>query len=165
MSLSLVVPSESSSHEERRDPLEDLAWPPKVLEGCPLVLLMGKATLPPLEEPGAPGGASPRVVISLASTASETLTLELITTPEDEAIAASCDKEMSELCMKSLAGSFREGTLRCILDITEAYPDRPAEMYNIARGQCRSLSEDPCRSKQWGGPTAIVSPKSFLPIP
>ena len=28
---SLVVPSESSSHEERGDPLADLAWPPRVL--------------------------------------------------------------------------------------------------------------------------------------
>ena len=44
------------------------------------------------------------------------------------------DAMMMEQFTKSLAGSYREGTLRCILDIAETYPDRPAGVYDIARG-------------------------------
>ena len=130
-----AVPSESSSHEERGDPLAEMAWPPRVLDSYPLtLLLMGKVTVMLPEEPGSLG-----VVISLASTASETLTLEPIATAEDEAVIANCDVLVADLFVNSLAGSYRERTLRCIMDYAETFPDRPAGMYEVARGQCRSL--------------------------
>ena len=52
-----------------------------------------------------------------------------------------------ELFMASLAGSFKEGKLRCILDLAETLPDRPDGMYDVARGQRRSLSEHPSRRR------------------
>ena len=57
------------------------------------------------------------------------------------------DVLLPELCIKSLAGPFTEGTARCTstMDLAEMYPDRPAEMCQIACNQCRSLSEDPRR--------------------
>ena len=72
------------------------------------------------------------------------------------------DAMMMDQITKSLAGLYREGTLRCILDIAETYPDRPAGVYDIARGQCRSLSEDPRRARSFGDKTAKGKPGSFL---
>ena len=119
-----------------------MAWPPRVLDSYPLTLLhTGKETVPLQEEPGSPG-----VVISPALTASETLYIEPITTPEDEAEVANCDRQVADLFLKSLAGSYREGTLRCIMDITETFPDRPAGVYDVARGHaylCRRTRGDP----------------------
>ena len=74
------------------------------------------------------------------------------------------DVQMMDQCMRSLVGSYREGTLRCILDTAETYPDRPAGMYDIARGQCRSLSEDPRRSLKYGESSARGKPRSFRPL-
>ena len=74
-----MVYSEASSHEERGEPLEELAWPPRILEGLPLSLLMMGKTYVPAHDP------EPGVVISPATTASETLTLEPILTEEDVA--------------------------------------------------------------------------------
>ena len=160
------VYSEASSHGERGEPLEELAWPPPVLEGCPLLLLtIGQSFVPaPDVEPGSLGVLSPGAIISLASTASATVALEPIITPEDEAAMALGDAMMMDQFTKSLAGLYREGTLICVLDIAEMYPDRPAGMYDIARGQCRSLSEDPRRARSYGGRTAKGKPKSFRPM-
>ena len=120
---------------------------------------MGKTFVPaPDAEPGLPGVLSPGAVLSPATTASETLTLEPILTPEDEAATAIGDAMMMVQFTKSLVGSYREGTLRCVLDIAETYPDRPAGMYDIARGQCRSLSEDPRRARSFGDKTARGKP-------
>ena len=132
----------------------------------PVALLThGKNVVPaPEVEPGSPGVLSPGAVISPASTASETVALDPILTPEDEVAMALGDAMMMDQFTKSLAGSYREGTLRCILDIAETYPDRPAGMYDIARGQCRSLSEDPRRARKYGGPSARGAPKSFHPL-
>ena len=77
---------------------------------------------------------SPGAIISLATTASETLTLEPSLSPEDEAAMALGDAMMMGQFAKSLAGSYHEGTWRCILDIAETYLDRPAGMYDISRG-------------------------------
>ncbi len=56
------------------------------------------------------------------------------------------------------------GTIRCILDIAETYPERPVGMPDIAREQCQSLSEDPRRRKQIDTPSATTAPKSFRPL-
>ena len=158
--------SEASSPGQRGEPLEELAWPPPVLEGFPLTLLtMGKTLVSARDaEPGLLGVLSPGAAISPATTASETLTLEPIISPEDEAAMALGDAMMMDQFTKSLAGSFREGTLRCILDIAETYPDRPAGMYDVARGQCLSLSEYPRRARSFGGRTAKGKPQSFRPM-
>ena len=50
------------------------------------------------------------------------------------------------------------------MDVAETYPDRPAGMYDIARGQCRSLSEDPKRRRQLDMPTALSAAKSIRPL-
>ena len=68
-----------------------------------------------------------------------------ITTLGDEEEIAKVEDLLAELFMRSLVGSYREGTVRCIMDLAETYPDRPAGMYDLARGRCRSLSEDPKR--------------------
>ena len=161
-----TVYSEASSHEERGEPLEELAWPPRILEGFPLSLLtMGETYVPAQDaEPGSPGVLSPGAVISPATMASETVTLEPIITAEDEASMALGDTMMMDQFTKSLVGSYREGTLRCILDIAETYPDRPAGMYDIARGQCRSSSEDPRRARSFGDKAAKGKPRSFRPM-
>ena len=52
------------------------------------------------------------------------------------------DAALPDLFMKSLAGSYREGAIRCLLDLAETLPDQPVGMYDVARGQCHSLSED-----------------------
>ena len=104
---------------------------------------------------GAPGGpsSSRQTPIPVAAT-----------TPEDEELIATVDAMIPDLFLRSLSGSFREGTVRCLLDLTETYPDRPAGMYDIARGQCRSLSEDPRRKRQLDMPTASSSAKSISPL-
>ena len=71
---------------------------------------------------------------------------------------------MPELHLSSLAGSHKEGKLRCIFDLAETYPDRPAKTYDVARGQCRSLSEDPrrrhtSRERSKSAPRALPSIK------
>ena len=95
---------------------------------------------------------------------SETLTLEPILTPEDEGAMTLGDAMMMDQFIKSLAGSFRGGTLRCILDLAGMYPDRPAGMHDIARGQCCALSEDPRRARNFGDKTAKGKPISVHPM-
>ena len=82
---------------------------------------------------------------------------------KDEAEIVSCDRQIADIFVKSLAGSYREGTLRSIMDIAEMFPGRPAGMYDIARGQCRSLSEDPRRTIRHGGRTARGPSEIFSP--
>ena len=77
---------------------------------------------------------------------------------------AEVDAEIPDLFIRSLAGSYQEGTIRCIMDIAETYLDRPAGMYEIARGQCRSLSEDPKRRRQLDMPSASAAARSIRPL-
>jgi hypothetical protein len=74
------------------------------------------------------------------------------------------DAKIPELFIKSLAGLYQEGTIRCIMDIAETYSDRPAGMHDIARGQCRSLSEDPMRRKNIDMPSATAAPRALKPL-
>ena len=108
-------------------PVEALLWPPRVLEDQPLTLLLKQYRDLALQ-PGFLG------VVSLGVGSIETIIL-----PEDTALMAEMDAIVPELFLKSLAGSYQEGTIRCIMDIAETYLDRPAGMHDIARGQCRSL--------------------------
>ena len=96
-------------------------------------------------QPGSLGVVSLGVasIISSASTASEQVSLGPIVSPEDLALEAEMDAIVPELFLKSLAGSYQEGTIRCIMNIAETYSDRPAGMPDVARGRRRSLSEDP----------------------
>ena len=87
-----------------------------------------------------------------------------ILSPEDTALVAEMDATVPELFLKLLAGSYQEGTIRCIMDIAETYPDRPAGMHDIARGQCRSLLEDPRRRRHIDMSSAKVEPRSFTPM-
>ena len=85
-----------------------LAWPPRALEAYPLTLLM-KNKRDPQSQPGSPGGTSPGgTLVSPASSASEHVFLEPITTPEDEKVIAAMVFALPELFMRSLAGSYRE---------------------------------------------------------
>ena len=56
------------------------------------------------------------------------------TTPDHEAEIAKVDELLPDLFMRSLAGSYREGAVRCLIDLAETYPDRPAGVYDVARG-------------------------------
>ena len=140
-------------------------WPPRVIEEQPLLLLQ-RHIRDLASQPGSLGVVSPGVasIISPASTASEQITFEPVISPEDTALVAEMDAKIPELFIKSLAGSYQEGTIRCIMDIAETYPDRPAGMPDIARGQRRSLSEDPRRRKHIDMPSATVAPKTLTPL-
>ena len=50
------------------------------------------------------------------------------------------------------------------MDIAETYIDRPAGMFDIVRGQCRSLSEDPKRRRQLDMPSASAAARSIRPL-
>ena len=93
-------------------------------------------------QPVSLGGASPGAQ-STTSTRSEEATPQPILVTEDVEDSEEINQTMPELYMASLAGSFKEGKPRCIIDLAETFPDRPVGMYDAARGQCRSLSEDP----------------------
>ena len=86
------------------------------------------------------------------------------TTPEDEKLIATVDAMIPDLFLRSLSGSFREGAVRCLLDLTETYPDRPARMPDVARGQCRSLSEDPSTRIDADLPVATSAPLARPPL-
>ena len=124
-----------------------------------------KSTRDPQSQPGLLGGSSLGSLVSPASSAAEHVFLEPVTTPEDENTIAALDAALPDLFMRSLAGSYREGTIRCLLDLAETLPDRVAGMCDIARGQCRSLSEDPWRRR--GGdvlPSARRDPRVIRPL-
>jgi hypothetical protein len=102
--------------------------------------------------------------ISPASTTSEQISLEPVLSPEDTALVAEMEAKIPELFIKSLAGSHQEDTIRCIMDIAATYLDRLVGMHDIARGQGRSLSEDPRRRRQLDMPSATSAPKSVRPL-
>ena len=77
---------------------------------------------------------------------------------------AEVDTAIPDLFIRSLVGSYQEGTIICIMDIAETYPDRPAGMYDVARGQCLSLSEDPKRRRQLDMPSASSAARSIRPL-
>ncbi|MFM7984436.1 MAG: hypothetical protein ACKPKO_34435, partial [Candidatus Fonsibacter sp.] len=114
-----TVPSESEAEPEE----PAMLWPPRVIDDCPCSLLHGTM---PLTSGICPACASQP-------------------TPEDVAMVAETDKNIPETFNRALAGSFKEGTLRCLVDLTGTFLDRPAGMPQIARGQCRSLSVLPNR--------------------
>ena len=92
------------------------------------------------------------------------LYLEPVLSDKDTAVLDLVDAQIPELCIRSLAGSYQEGTVRCIMDIAETYLDRPAGMYDVARGQCRSLAEDPKRKRQLDMPSATAAARSIRPF-
>ncbi|MFM7977930.1 MAG: hypothetical protein ACKPKO_01330, partial [Candidatus Fonsibacter sp.] len=75
-------------------------------------------------------------------------------------LIAETERLIPEVFQKFLAGSFREGTLRCWIDLTGTFPDRPANAPQIARGQFRSLSEEPNRSSRNNLPRAVSASRS-----
>ena len=77
---------------------------------------------------------------------------------------AEVDATIPDLFIRSLAGLDQEGTIRCIMDIAETYLDRPAGMYDIAWGLCRSLSEEPKRRRQLDMPSATTAAQSIRPL-
>ena len=100
-------------------------------------------------QPGSLGGTFPAggTLVSPVCSASGQPVLQPITTPEDDEVIARVEAMLPELCVRSLAGSYREGTVRCLMGLVETHPDRPAGISDIARGQCRSLSEGPNRRR------------------
>ena len=52
-----------------------------------------------------------------------------------------------------------------MLDLAETLPERPVGMYDVARGQCRSLSEDPRRRRSNDVlPSARRVPRAICPL-
>ena len=121
------------------EPVETILWPPRVLESQPLTFLL-RDVRDPVLEPGTPGVAASNIS-PISTVGSENILFEPVLSVEDTALVAEVDAAIPDLFIKSLAGSYKEGTIRCIMDVAETYPDRPAGMYDVARGQCRSLSE------------------------
>ncbi|MFM7987811.1 MAG: hypothetical protein ACKPKO_51715, partial [Candidatus Fonsibacter sp.] len=117
-----------------------LLWPPRILEGYPCPVLISSDLY---EE----SGIRPAVA--------------QVPSAEDIVLIEEVDKEVPDAFNKALAGSFSEGTIRCLLDITGTFPDRPGGRTSIARGQCRSLSEEPSRRKEF--PEAASAPRSYTP--
>ncbi|MFM7977693.1 MAG: hypothetical protein ACKPKO_00110, partial [Candidatus Fonsibacter sp.] len=84
-------------------------------------------------------------------------------TPDDVAMIAETDRNVPEVFNRALAGSLKEGTLRCLVDLKGTFLDRPAGMPHIARGQCRSLSEEPNRLSRSDLPRAVSAPRTYGP--
>ena len=73
------------------------------------------------EESDSLGGPS---YISPTSTLSEQVVMpEAVVSSADEALIATVDALIPDMLLKSLSGSFREGMVRCLVDLTETYPD------------------------------------------
>ncbi|MFM7987996.1 MAG: hypothetical protein ACKPKO_52650, partial [Candidatus Fonsibacter sp.] len=135
--------SDSESEPEQATALgqPSLLWPPRILEGYPCPLL----TSP--DCPERDSGIRPAVAEPPST--------------EDIVLIEEVDKAVQEVFNKALAGSFGEGTIRCLLDITGTFPDRPGGWTSIARGHCRSLSEEPSRRREL--PEAASAPRSYTP--
>ena len=86
----------------------------------------------PVLEPGTPGVAAP-IISPISSEGSENILFEPVLSVEDTALVAEVDAAIPDLFIKSLAGSYKEGTIRCIMDVAETYLDCPAGMSGIAR--------------------------------
>ncbi|MFM7984749.1 MAG: hypothetical protein ACKPKO_36050 [Candidatus Fonsibacter sp.] len=115
--------SDSESEPDQPSALgqPSLLWPPRILEGYPCPLLTDP------DCPERDSGIRPAVAEPPSA--------------DDIVLIEEVDKAVPEVFNKALAGSFREGTLRCLLDITGTFPDRPGGRTSIAKRQCRSLSE------------------------
>ena len=118
-----------------------MLWPPRILADYPCPILEGNLPL------------TSGIRLACASQP----------THEDVALIAETDKDIPETFNRALAGSFKEGTLRCLVDLTGTFLDRPARMPQIARGQCRSLSEEPNRLSRSDLPRAVSAPRSYGP--
>jgi hypothetical protein len=104
-------------------------------------------------------------VISPASSAgSENILFEPVLSVEGTALMAEVDAAIPDLFIISHAGLYQEGTIRCIMDIAETYLDRPAGMYESARGKCSSLSEDPKRRSQMDMRSAPAAARPIRPL-
>ena len=114
-------------------------------------------------QPG-PLRVAPPVISPASSAGSENILFEPVLSVEDTALLAEVDAAIPDLFIISFAGSYQEGTIRCTLNIAETYLDRPVGMYEIARGQCRSLSEDPKRRRQLDMPSASAAARSIRPL-
>ncbi|MFM7989057.1 MAG: hypothetical protein ACKPKO_58065, partial [Candidatus Fonsibacter sp.] len=109
-----LIPSEESDAEEGvPETFDKLLWPPRILDNYPCPVLDS--------EPALLSGIRPAV-------ASEP-------TKADMASIVETDRLVAETCQRSLAGSYREGTLRCLMDLSGTFPVRPANAPQIARGQ------------------------------
>ena len=97
--------------EQSGAPPVDMAWPLPVLEGYPLTLVLKDHIMGP--QPVSPGGTSPGAQSS-TSTQSEEATPQPILITEDVEVIEEMTETMPELFIASLAGSFKEGKLRCI---------------------------------------------------
>ena len=131
--------------EEMGEPLDSLAWPPRVLDEQPFSLLI-KQVREPVSQPGLLGGTSLGVgsLVSPISTALEQVTLEPITSPDDAAMVVEIDAHLPELFMKLLGGSYCEGTIVCSMDIAE----------NLPRSSCRHV-----RHRSWSMQIVIRRPE------
>ncbi|MFM7982186.1 MAG: hypothetical protein ACKPKO_22990, partial [Candidatus Fonsibacter sp.] len=99
--------SDSESEQEAPSAPEHhgLLLPPRFLDGYPCPLLTYS------DQPELDSGIRPAKAT--------------IPSTRDLALIEEVDKKVPEVFNKALAGSFREGTLRCLLDITGTFPDRP----------------------------------------
>ena len=125
--------------------------------------LISRGFRDPALQPG-PLGVAPLAISPASSAGSENIIFEPALSVEDTALLAEVDAVIPDFFIRSLAGSYQEGTIRCIMDIAETYRDRPAGMYDIARGECRSLSEDPKRRRQLDMPSASAAARSIRPL-
>ena len=123
--------------EQTGELVETVLWPPRALEFQPLTLIT-KGFRDPALQPG-PLGVAPPVFSPASSAGSANILFEPVLSVEDTALLAGVDAAIPDLFIRSLAGAYQEGTIRCIMDTAETYIDRPVGMYEIARGQCRSL--------------------------
>ncbi|MFM7983585.1 MAG: hypothetical protein ACKPKO_30095, partial [Candidatus Fonsibacter sp.] len=99
--------SDSESEQEAPSAPEQpgLLWPPRILDGYPCPLLNYS------DQPELASGIRP----AKATTPST----------QDLALIEEVGKNVHEVFNKALAGTFREGTLRCLPDITGTFLDRP----------------------------------------
>ena len=84
---------------------------------------------------------------SAVSLASEQPAPEQILGSEDVEAIDDMNNTVPDLLLAPLAGSFKEGKIRFIMDVAETLLDRPAGVYDVARGQCRSSSGSPRRRR------------------
>ena len=110
------APTTPSSPSESGAPIGEMAYHPRVLESYPLTIFMTDIK-EPTGQPGSPGGISPGTIMSPASSAVEQVYPQPITTLEDEVETVAMDAALPDIFMKSLAGSCREGAIRCLLDL------------------------------------------------
>ena len=72
----------------------------------------------PVLEPGTPGVAA-STISPVSTVGSANVLFEPVLSVEDTALVAEVDAAIPDLFIKSLAGSYKEGTIRCIMDVAE----------------------------------------------